>query len=89
MNTVLLKIDGERVVHSLQAAVHELDSSETELVLDFSGVHRIEPRALRAMEELASLADEKSATVALRDVNVEVYKVLKIAQLASRFSFAA
>ena len=39
------------------------------------------------MEEFAGIADEKGVKVALRGVNVHVYKVLKLVKLASRFSF--
>lgn len=81
-----LKVDGDRVALSLQEAQAKLDSSEGELVLDFSAVRRIDPGALRAMEDLASAADEKPVKVALRGVNVDVYKVLKLARLSSRFS---
>jgi hypothetical protein len=40
------------------------------------------------MEEFASAADEKSVKVVLCGVNVGAYKVLKLAKLASRFSFS-
>lgn len=82
-----LKIDGERVAQSLQEAQAKLDSVEGELVLDFSTVRRVDPSALRALEQFAGVADEKSVKVALRGVNVDVYKVLKLAKLTSRFSF--
>ena len=36
-----------------------------------------------------SIADEKGVKVVLRGVNVDVYKVLKLVKLASRFSFLA
>jgi hypothetical protein len=39
------------------------------------------------MEELAQLASEKNVKVALRSVNVDVYKVLKLVKLTRRFSF--
>jgi anti-anti-sigma regulatory factor len=82
-----LKIDGERVAQRLQEAQAKLDSVEGELVLDFSTVRRVETSALRAQDQLAGAADEKSVKVALRGVNVDVYKVLKLAKLTSRFSF--
>lgn len=82
-----LKIDGERVAQSLQEAQAKLDSVQGELVLDFSTVRRVDPSALRAQEQFAGAADEKSVKVALRGVNVDVYKVLKLAKLTSRFSF--
>jgi anti-anti-sigma regulatory factor len=82
-----LKIDEERVVQNLQEAREQLDSADGELVLDFSSLRRIDPSALRAIEELAGRADDKSVKVVLRGVNVDIYKVLKLVKLAPRFSF--
>ncbi len=83
------KIDEERLLLALQEAGEKLDSADGEVVLDFSSVLRVDPRAIRAMEEFAKAADDKAVKVALRGVNVDVYKVLKLVKLASRFSFAA
>jgi anti-anti-sigma regulatory factor len=87
MMAVWLKIDEQRVVQALQEAAQNLDGVEDEVVLDFSSVRRIDPSALRGMEEFAGIADDKGVKVALRGVNVDVYKVLKLVKLASRFSF--
>jgi anti-anti-sigma regulatory factor len=87
MMAVWLKIDEERVVQALQEAGEKLDSVEGEVVLDFSSVRRIDPSALRGMEEFAGIAHAMDVKVALRGVNVDVYKVLKLVKLASRFSF--
>lgn len=87
VNAVWLKIDGERVVGALQDALEKLDGAGDELVLDFSSVRRIDPSALRAMETLAGAADDKAAKVALRGVNVDIYRVLKLMKLVPRFSF--
>ncbi len=87
VNAVWLKIDGERVVGALQEALEKLDGGEGEVVLDFSSVHRIDPSALRAMENLAGTAGDKAAKVVLRGVHVDVYKVLKLMKLTPRFSF--
>ena len=90
MNTVWLKSDGEGAVPALQEAIEHLDSADSaegEVVLDFTGVQRIDPRALGAMEKLAGSADEKSVKIVLRGVNVAVYKVLKLMTLEPRFSF--
>jgi anti-anti-sigma regulatory factor len=89
MIAVWLKIDGENLVPALQEAREKLDSAEGELVLDFSSVRQIDPKALRAMEEFAGLADDKSVKVSLRGVNVDVYKVLKLVRLAQRFNYLA
>jgi anti-anti-sigma regulatory factor len=87
MISVLLKIDAEHVVDTLREAADQLDSAGGEVVLDFSSVCRIAPSAIQALENLARVADEKSVKVALRGVNVEIYKVLKLVKLAPRFSF--
>jgi anti-anti-sigma regulatory factor len=85
----LLEIDGERLAEALQAAGEKLNGASGELVLDFSSVRRVDPSALKAIEELAGSADDKAVKVVLRGVNVNVYKVLKLARLAPRFSFVA
>ncbi len=87
MIAVFLNIDNERLVPALQEAGEKLDSADGEAVLDFSSVRRIDTSALRALEELAQIADEKAVKVALRGVNVDVYKVLKLVKLTRRFSF--
>jgi anti-anti-sigma regulatory factor len=88
-NTEWLEIDAERVLQGLQAARETLDSAHSDVVVDFSAVRRIDSHALRAMEKLAGLADGKAVKVVLRGVNVDIYKVLKLVKLTSRFSFVA
>jgi anti-anti-sigma regulatory factor len=85
----LLKIDEERVAAALQEAEEKLDSAEAEIVLDFSSVRRIDTKAVRALQEFAAAADAKAVKVSLRGVQVDVYKVLKLVKLTSRFSFVA
>lgn len=84
---VLLKVDAEHVVDALQDAREKLEGAGGEVVLDFSSVERIDPGALKALQELAGLADEKAVKLVLRGVTVDVYKVLKLVKLAPRFSF--
>jgi anti-anti-sigma regulatory factor len=86
---VLLKMDEQRLAPALQEAGEKLESADGEVVLDFSSVRRIDANALQAMEEFAHKADEKAVKVVVRSVNVDVYKVLKLVKLASRFSFVA
>jgi anti-anti-sigma regulatory factor len=86
MTTVFIKVDETRIVQALREVGEKLDGTEREVALDFS-VLRIDASALRAMEELARIADEKNVKVALRGVNVDVYKVLKLVKLTRRFSF--
>jgi anti-anti-sigma regulatory factor len=87
-NAVFLNIDETRVVAALCEAAEKLDGTEGEAVLDFSSVRRIDSAGVRALEELARVADEKNVKVVLRGVNVDVYKVLKLIKLTGRFSFA-
>jgi anti-anti-sigma regulatory factor len=87
MIPVLLNIGEKRVVPALQEAAEKLDRTQGEAVLDFSSVHRIDSSGLRAIEEFVGVADDKGVKVVLRGVSVGVYKVLKLAKLASRFSF--
>jgi anti-anti-sigma regulatory factor len=82
-------MDPAHLVQSLQEAIAQLDHAGGEVVLDFSSVQRIDPSALEAMENLAGMAEGKARRLVLQDVNVAVYKVLKLAKLASRFSFRA
>ena len=63
------------------------DGSADDVALDFSGVRRIDPAGLQALEKLVKAAEETSGKVTLRGVNVAVYKVLKLMKLASRLSF--
>jgi anti-anti-sigma regulatory factor len=89
MIAVWLKIDEEHVVEALRETGKKLDSVEGEVALDFSSVSRLDPGAIRALEEFAAKADDKGVKVVLRGVNVSVYKVLKLVKLGSRFSFVA
>lgn len=84
---VMFKIDGEGVLPALQQARERLDTADGQAVLDFSTVCRVDPAALSAMEELAGIADGRGVKLTLRGVNIDVYKVLKLAKLAPRFSF--
>jgi anti-anti-sigma regulatory factor len=87
MTAVFLNIDETRIVPALREAGEKLDGTEGEAALDFSSVRRLDANAVRAIEELARLADEKAVKVVLRGVNVDVYKVLKLVKLTRRFSF--
>lgn len=87
MIAVWLKVDPERIVESLEEAVAKLSHADGELVLDCSSVRQVGPGAIRALEHLATAADEKGVRIILRSVNVDVYKVLKLDRLTQRFSF--
>jgi anti-anti-sigma regulatory factor len=82
-----LEFDDNSVAHALQEAREKVQNAKHDLCLDFSCVRRIDSSALKALEELAGAADERAVKVALRGVNVDIYKVLKLGKLTSRFSF--
>ena len=86
MIDVWLEVNGDRVAEDLHEAAGKLDSAGGDAFLDFSAVCRLDPSGLRALEDFAGAADEKAVKVMLRGVNVDVYKVLKLARLSSRFS---
>jgi anti-anti-sigma regulatory factor len=90
MTTIPALPNGEEscVIPALQGAVENLDRTDGKAVLDFSSVYRIDSHALRAMEDFVRIADDKGVKVVLCGVSVGVYKVLKLAKLASRFSIA-
>jgi anti-anti-sigma regulatory factor len=81
------KVNGENVEQALDDVRRKLAGTEGAVILDFSGVRRVDGNGLRAIEDLANAADEKSVKISLQGVNVDVYKVLKLARLAARFSF--
>lgn len=83
----LQKVNSENVAHALEDIGAKLSGTEGDVVLDFSGVRRIDPAGLRAFEDLAAAADEKAVKIVLQGVNVDVYKVLKLVRLTARFSF--
>jgi anti-anti-sigma regulatory factor len=71
----------------IQEAIEKVKSGESEVILDFSSVLRIDTNMVGALEELAGLADGKSVKVVLRAVNTDVYRVLKQLKLARQFTF--
>lgn len=89
MTVVLLKIEEEHVLQSLQETVEKLDSIEDEVVLDFTSVRRIGASAVRGLEDFASRAEDKGVRVVLSGVHIGIYKVLKLVNLAPRFFFVS
>jgi anti-anti-sigma regulatory factor len=86
---MLVMINEKQLVPALHELAEKLDRTGSEIVLDFSAVRSIDSKAVLAIDELAQKADEKSIRVVLRNVNVDVYKVLKLVRLTPRLSFAA
>ena len=87
VQSVLLEMDRAQLAAALQRATEMLNGGDSEAVLDFSAVERVDPNELKLIEKLAALAGEKSLKIALRGVNVGIYKALKLANLTGRFSF--
>jgi anti-anti-sigma regulatory factor len=77
----------DELIATIEKAIGRVDEVESELVLDFSPVQRLDPSAVTLLEKLAGKAQEKGVKVLLEGVSVEVYRVLKLAKLAQRFSF--
>jgi anti-anti-sigma regulatory factor len=84
-----LNLEEKCVVPVLAGAAEKLVDATGEVVVDFVSVRRIDGNALRAMEELAGKAEGKAVKIVLRGVNVDLYKVLKLTNLASQFSYAS
>ena len=84
-----LKVDEERMVATLEEVGAKLENTVGDVIVDFSAVRHVNPAALEALNEFADTAEENSVNVVLRGVNVEVYRVLKLASLAQRFSLVS
>jgi anti-anti-sigma regulatory factor len=72
----------------IEEALQTLAGAEGEMFLDLSSMGRLNTADLGLLRQLAAEAKEKSVTVTLRGVNVDVYKTLKLVKLAERFAFA-
>jgi anti-anti-sigma regulatory factor len=83
------KLEVQNLAVALQKAAQILESNPGDLELDFSSIRRVDTVALRSMENLAQMGQQKTAKIVLRGVNVDVYKTLKLAKLAQRFSFVS
>ena len=86
-STGCVNLEEQRVVSILQEAAVSLDRAQSEVILDFSCVRRIDSAPLQALEDFARAADEKAVKIVLRSVNVDVYKVLKLVKLTHKFAF--
>jgi anti-anti-sigma regulatory factor len=85
-NVLWIPVDPEHVDVWQEEAAEKLNRAESEVVLDFCSVNRIDSNGVMALEELARLADERSTKVVLRAVNIDIYRVLKLLKLAHRFT---
>ena len=80
-------IDEEHIAQQLNEIREKLPTEEPEVLLDFFLAQTLNPADIRALEDLAGAADASNARIVLRGVNVEMYKVLKLAGLCDKFSF--
>jgi len=71
----------------IQEALERLETATGPVTLDFSSVQRLETAALPLLGRLAARARVRGVQLILRDVNVAVYKALKLSGLAPQFSF--
>ena len=79
----------ERAEPLIRAALERVEAAQQDVVLDLSAVRRLDPDALRQMQELAARTRARSVNVVLQGVGIEVYKVLKLIALTGQFTFAA
>lgn len=86
-NSAAHELNPDRLMRILQEAQQKLAHADSELFLDLASAQRIDAPGLQMLEQLVDAADQKHVTVFLRGINVEVYKVMKLARLTSRFSF--
>lgn len=84
---VLRRVDNENVASALLELEKSLNRAQGEVVIDLSSVARVDGTALSSLAEFANKAETASVKVTLRGVNVDVYKVLVLMKLTSRFSF--
>lgn len=84
---VLRKVDNENVASALKELEQSFNPAQGEVVIDLSSVARLDGIALGSLAEFANKAETASVKVILRGVNVDVYKVLVLMKLTSRFSF--
>ena len=84
----VIRIQGNLLQDAVESARIKLDEGESQVVMDFSLVRRLDSRLLASISDLAVIAKAKDNSIILHAVNVEVYKALKLARLTSPFSFS-
>jgi anti-anti-sigma regulatory factor len=84
---VRAKVDDTNIVSTIDKVRTERKETEGEVQLDCRTLRRLDGNGMRALTDLARWAREKEVKVVIRGVNVELYKVLKLARLTSTFVF--
>ena len=85
-SSVYLRVNGDGIP-TFSGLIDCLQTTGGDLTLDFDSSRRIDANALSGLEALANQAGEKQVGVVLTGVSVDVYRVLKLVKLASRFSY--
>jgi anti-anti-sigma regulatory factor len=83
------RVEQERITPILQEAAQSVEKADADLILDFSSVRRLDASAIGALEKLTQTAETRGVTVRLSEVNVDVYKVLKLVKLTTKLEFLA
>jgi anti-anti-sigma regulatory factor len=83
-------VTGKETADSLRTdAVEMVKATEGELLLDFSSVARIGSDEIRALKELADLAQQRAVKLRIRNIKASIYKSLTLLKLARRFTFSS
>lgn len=80
-------ISEEHIAQQLIDIREKLPAEGPEVLLDFFLAQSFDPASIRALEDLAGAAEGVSAKIVLRGINIEMYKVLKLAGLSDKFLF--
>jgi anti-anti-sigma regulatory factor len=88
-NTTLYRVDpGDPARSILEAEAKAGSQGEgSGLLLDFSGVQRLDAAAVGALQRVSASAAGRQVTLTARAVPVRIYKVLKLAGVTERMSF--
>ncbi len=87
-STTLFRIASADVAGSLAEARNATEQiRNTEMLLDFSAVRRLDAADVTALAELSTMAREREVRLTARAVSVGVYKVLKLAGLSEGIAF--
>lgn len=82
-----IDIDEQRLAAVLDQASKQLETAKHEVVLDFSSIRRIRASDVSQLEEIARAAEVGEIKIALRGVDVDIYKTLKLMNLTPKFLF--
>jgi len=87
--SVWSRVTGKEAADSLRTdAVEMVKEAEGELVLDFSSVPRMGAGEVRALGDLADLAQQRAVKLCIRNLDASSYKTLALLKLARRFTFS-